>query len=259
MIIEERPIPRYPLYRATAHGEIISLQYGKRRVMRQQMVRGLLQVTVRDESGKRTSCTVAALVAAAFHGDKRGTVRFLDGNSMNVRPSNLEWNDDTVVLEEPEGLVPVRGYANLFADPQGTIYSRAGKHNDGKLRKLAVHYSAKGYPRVSFYRNGKATSQPIHLLVAAAFLPEPLDGQTMVRHLDGDRENFLPQNLEWGTHGENMEDARHHFRLHQVRSLRPLGVPALVRRFRISPECVERALDDAALPHNLIRRNFVWN
>ena len=81
----------------------------------------------------------------------------------------------------------------------------------------------------------------------------------MVRHLDGDKENFHPGNLEWGTHQENMEDAKHHFKLHQIRSLRYLGQQELARRFRISEACVIKALDDTAIQYNLIRRNFTWN
>ena len=247
------------MYLATAAGQIVSTHYGKRRVMRTQVVRGILQVTVRDAEGKRTSCTVAALVAAAFHGDKRGTVRFKDGDRGNVASSNLEWNEDVALQEVPVGLTPVPGYDQLFATRDGGIYSRAGKFNDGELRRLSVNHSVKGYPRVSFYRNGKAVAQPIHILVARAFLPPPADPQMMVRHLDGDRANFHADNLEYGTHQDNMEDAKHHFRIHQIRSMRHLGVPELARRYKISEQCVQRALDDAMIQTNLVRKNFTWN
>ena len=256
--ITELPMPKYPSYLATSSGNIVSLKWRKRRIMRQQVVRGLLQVTIRDENNVRTSCTVAALIAAAFLGDKRGTVRFLDGNPLNVAVSNLAWNDDIAVASLPEGLTAVPGYDNLYATPDGAIYSRAGKSLDGELRKLAINQTVKGYPRVSFYRNGKSVAQPVHILVARTFLPPPLEGQTMVRHLDGDKYNFHASNLEWGTHQENMEDAKHHYRLHQIRSMRHLGIRALADRFKLSEACILRALDDSAIQHNLIRRNFQW-
>ena len=51
-----------------------------------------------------------------------------------------------------------------------------------------------------------------HRLVASAFLPPPQEGQTEVRHLDGDRANNHFQNLAWGSSKENSEDMVRHGR-----------------------------------------------
>lgn len=71
---------------------------------------------------------------------------------------------------------------------------------DGILR---VPYTTdKGYLRVTI--GGK--SVPVHRLVAAAFIPNPL-GHKEVNHLDGDKTNNAIRNLEWCSRSDNMKHA----------------------------------------------------
>lgn len=49
-----------------------------------------------------------------------------------------------------------------------------------------------------------------HRLVAEAFLPPPLPGQTDVAHNDGDPSHNDVSNLRWATHRENQMDMRRH-------------------------------------------------
>ena len=256
---DERLIPGYPMYAAKADGSIISLQYGKRRILRPQAVRGILQVTLRNAQCVRTSCTVAALVAAAHLGDKKGTIRFLNGNPLDVSAANLAWNDDCSLDDLPADARAVPGYDRLYASSDGLIFSAAGKAHDGKPRILAVHFSAKGYPRVSVYRNGYCTSKPVHVLVALAHLPPPETHQTLVRHLNGDKNDSRVANLAWGTVQENALDTIHHNRLHLVRSLRHLPRADIAKKLSISEAVIELALNDELFQHNLIRENFQWN
>ena len=256
---DEHLIPGYPMYAAKADGSIISLQYGKRRILRPQIVRGVLQVTLRDAQCVRTSCTVAALVAAAHLGDRNGTVRFVNGNSLDVSVANLAWNDDCSLDALPVDARAVPGYDRLYASSDGLIFSAAGKAQDGKPRALAVHFSVKGYPRVSVHRNGYCTSKPIHVLVALAHLPPPESHQTLVRHLNGDKNDPRAANLAWGTAQENALDTIHHNRLHLVRSLRHLPRADLAKKLNISETAIKLALNDELLQHNLIRENFQWN
>ena len=44
----------------------------------------------------------------------------------------------------------------------------------------------------------------LHRLVGYAFVPNP-DNKPFCMHLNDDRSNFLPENLKWGTSGENMK------------------------------------------------------
>lgn len=70
------------------------------------------------------------------------------------------------------------------------------------------------YPRVSFWRCGKASHFSVHRLVAINFLPNPF-GYKQVLHIDNNPENPHFKNLKWGTQKENIlhaiESGRWHF------------------------------------------------
>jgi hypothetical protein len=59
-----------------------------------------------------------------------------------------------------------------------------------------------GYLVVSYRLNGKRNKRLVHRLVAKAFVAGEFDGAT-VDHIDGNRLNNLPDNLEWVTLAEN--------------------------------------------------------
>lgn len=65
----------------------------------------------------------------------------------------------------------------------------------------------KGYPAfLARGEDGKKTTAYLHRLIAMAFVPNP-DGKPHVNHIDGDKANFDPANLEWVTRAENMQHA----------------------------------------------------
>jgi hypothetical protein len=57
---------------------------------------------------------------------------------------------------------------------------------------------------------GKAVTMLAHRLVAMAFLPEPLPGQSEVAHGDGTRTNNDCRNLRWATPRDNQDDRKLH-------------------------------------------------
>lgn len=75
----------------------------------------------------------------------------------------------------------------------------------GKIRK---HLMGTGYPDINTVINGKQKTLLIHRAIATLFVPNP-EGKPCVNHIDGDKTNFDPENLEWCTHKENI---RHAFR-----------------------------------------------
>lgn len=62
------------------------------------------------------------------------------------------------------------------------------------------------YPRLILKLEGKAKAYLVHRLVAEMFVPNP-DGLPCINHLDGDKSNPHPMNLEWCTHQQNMRHA----------------------------------------------------
>ena len=60
-----------------------------------------------------------------------------------------------------------------------------------------------GYMRVTLRMGGQGKSQSVHRLVAIAFVENP-HGYTEVNHIDEDKTNNLPANLEWCTRLHNL-------------------------------------------------------
>lgn len=54
--------------------------------------------------------------------------------------------------------------------------------------------------------NGVHKTKLIHILVAQAFIPNPLKKET-VNHIDGNKHNNNVNNLEWATYSENNKKA----------------------------------------------------
>lgn len=74
----------------------------------------------------------------------------------------------------------------------------------GKL--LSPWLDRRGYPMVSVKVGARRPKYHVHRLVAAAFCPS-FDPALTVNHIDGNKQNNLPQNLEWITKGENTKPA----------------------------------------------------
>jgi hypothetical protein len=97
---------------------------------------------------------------------------------------------------------------------------------DGRLFKpdgteAPVHFDSWGYPRFSYYFGFKSQrghpvsrSVMVHRLVAfQKYGQECFDGWSVVRHLDGNKLNYRPENIVLGTQSQNMLDLPRSVRL----------------------------------------------
>ena len=88
-----------------------------------------------------------------------------------------------------------------------------------------------GYCRCSVQRlDGTWTSQPVHRLVAKAFISNPLKKQA-VNHIDGNRTNNKVENLEWATPKENVI---HSFKFGSRKECKDVPKKTLLTDFQIS-------------------------
>jgi hypothetical protein len=81
------------------------------------------------------------------------------------------------------------------------------KHKNGALSLLKgslkkIVYEKNHYPFVDLYKNNKRSKQYMHRLMAIAFLPNPKNLKE-INHIDGNKQNFSPSNLEWCSHIDN--------------------------------------------------------
>lgn len=93
------------------------------------------------------------------------------------------------------------------AGTDGLVY----RMDRGEPEALQGSPTDRGYLTVSLSR-GEWVTKSVHRMVCEAFYgPPPFEG-TQVRHMDGDRTNNRPENLDWGTQGDNWQDRKAHGR-----------------------------------------------
>lgn len=81
----------------------------------------------------------------------------------------------------------------------------------GPLRtELEQSTSARGYLIINMIEDGQRTLHFVHSLVAREYLPPRPTPDHEIRHLNGNRFDNRATNLAWGTHAENMADAKAH-------------------------------------------------
>lgn len=106
-------------------------------------------------------------------------------------------------MEIKELWKPLLEYKGIEISSIGRIRKAANKRR--KERILTVFPKDRdGYYRCSVQRlDGTWTSQPVHRLVAKAFIDNP-ENKNSVNHINGDRTNNRVENLEWATPRENV-------------------------------------------------------
>lgn len=107
--------------------------------------------------------------------------------------------------------IPVAPNSDYMAGSDGQIYSRTRYAGFGRKvlvdwYPLAGHRTKKGYRSITMCHENVKVTKNVHRLVCMAFHGMPEVATHQVRHLDGNRENNVPENLCWGTQEENWQD-----------------------------------------------------
>jgi hypothetical protein len=84
----------------------------------------------------------------------------------------------------------------------GVVRSRTS----GEWRNLTLSMQT-GYHVANFWKDGKTVRKMVHQLVARAFIGPPPDGMGTINHIDGNKLNNDPSNLEWCTNADNIRHA----------------------------------------------------
>lgn len=116
----------------------------------------------------------------------------------------------------PEGVTtkPIPGIDGRYvAGADGHVYCYSdARVNARKPRpfRLGESIGSTRYPFVALIERDRKRNKPVHVLICAAFHGPRPSMVHEVRHLDGSRDNNLPENLCWGTPAENEADKRRH-------------------------------------------------
>lgn len=106
-------------------------------------------------------------------------------------------------MEVKELWKPLLEYKGIEVSSIGRIREAANK---SRKERILTEFpkDRDGYYRCSVQRlDGTWTSQPVHRLVAKAFIPRTKN-RDIVNHIDGNRTNNRIENLEWVTPKENV-------------------------------------------------------
>lgn len=98
----------------------------------------------------------------------------------------------------------IEGYKDYFVSNTSKIKSVKGDRE--KVLKPFKSKNPNAYYEVYLSQYGNVGRAYIHRLVAKAFIPNPLNKQT-VNHLNGIKTDNRLENLEWCTHKENSKHA----------------------------------------------------
>lgn len=103
------------------------------------------------------------------------------------------------------------GYYQISATGAIRSLDRTVKRGRGglvviKAKDMIIQVDENGYNYVKLNKLGKSKSFKIHVLVAKAFISNPLN-KPFVNHKDGNKNNNNVNNLEWCTQSENEKHA----------------------------------------------------
>ena len=97
--------------------------------------------------------------------------------------------------------VQIDEFPNYEIRADGTIRNK----KTGRIKQHSK--GARGYPVVSFRKDGKMFLRTLHVVLARTFIDNP-ENKPQVNHIDGNKDNYALDNLEWCTSKENMMHAR---------------------------------------------------
>lgn len=114
----------------------------------------------------------------------------------------------------------VVGYEGLYeVSDLGRVRSLNYNHT-GVAKILNPRKNRGGYLLVALFKDGKRNDMQVHRLVAQAFIPNPLNLDT-VNHRDEGKTNNAASNLEWMSLADNLNYGSHNMRSAEARVNHP--------------------------------------
>lgn len=98
-------------------------------------------------------------------------------------------------------LKDIKGYEGIY---QISDNAEVINVKTGLIKKPWVNN--KGYLCIDLSKDGITKHYLLHRLYAEAFIPNP-NNYPVIMHLDNDKQNLSPDNLQWGTYSENNSQA----------------------------------------------------
>ena len=95
----------------------------------------------------------------------------------------------------------LREYKGFYVDENYNIYNAKG-------HKLSPYIGTDGYVHIARSEHKTKYRYRVHTIIANIFVPNP-NGFKYVNHIDGNKLNNNPENLEWCTNAQNVYHGWH--------------------------------------------------
>ena len=117
---------------------------------------------------------------------------------------NLDGSKKFPSLEKNRFILFRTGCEDYILKSKGNIFPGVYSKKSGKFLKPRLRGGGGDYRMWMMTQNRKVFDVECHRLVALAFLknPDPKN-KIIVNHKDNNKSNYLPENLEWVSRGEN--------------------------------------------------------
>lgn len=111
-------------------------------------------------------------------------------------------------IENAPDFMPVVGYEGLYeVGKDGSVWSLNYQRTGQRKQMTPTPCDKYGHLKVGLWKEGKRKTCGVHQLVLNAYLPKPSEDLEVLHKNSKPSDNRL-ENLEWGTHMQNMNDPR---------------------------------------------------
>ena len=184
-----------PNYKISNMGNVFSII--NNRNLNKAITNNMYQVILKINK-KQKFCKVHRLVCFAFDPNfDNGVVKFKNGNTLDCRFENLEYNIKDVVQNE------IWKTCNGYDKYSVSDFGRIKNNKSGRILKLTL--SKNGYHRVILIQKTPGIS--VHRLVLNSFKQDEYFEGAVCNHINGIKTDNRLENLEWCTSKENTQHA----------------------------------------------------
>lgn len=172
----------------------------------------------------------------------------------------MSYRHDVVIYDPDYDIWVSTNYPGYYVSQSGYVMGPGCLGKDTGIKK-SYSNDKYGHQVVDLYVNNKRIHKYVHRLVAEAFIPNPKK-YPEVRHIDGDPNNNEVTNLCWGTHADNINDAKQHGTFHeftkeeQALGSETLKTPVKAIDIRTGEEFIFESQSEAARKLNIYQPNI---
>lgn len=152
------------------------------------------EVEIDEEFLVNNYCNMTVVALAKHFGVSRSTIQ------RRARKYGLE-KEETYIPINKETISMLSGELSKYGV---TTKGRVVNIETNKVLKPKLNHN--GYPMVTMQVNGKRYERLIHRLVGELYIDNP-ENKPHINHIDGKKENYNVDNLEWCTPQENAKHA----------------------------------------------------